>query len=552
MKHKIALYFPIILVILLPLNLYALAPVESLILGSFAENYKESETDPLYYVFMHANNLNAEDLKSLHNELALYRGFYEEGKNLDKACEVPSSMEYLSSVERQQMLRSMMATLQYIALDLSSRAISNYAKYFEFTRDEYTNLVEGMVGNYCSVNLSVISKKELKNNLYIKFDKDNSYVLPSVAKNPLFPKVLQTLLPEKLARENEFKYTVKLFQYACSWGGDPRNAGLLLPFLKDTNIMALVIRQMAGKSIVWDYYKNKNYLKEDHQTQQIWCDTLICRKTTKEYFESHVYHALGGSDVYNDLKRLYCQDVKLLNYLPKENDPRLAKIMNSISFDEENFLNSQLTSLITGVPDFLLNADSFSKGEAIMRASIDQTMYDWAEKSVANFSSELFYEEPLTLELVDRVQYFTRHDARFKLVFDVNLGEFDRINQDVGKIKISFELHVLRSFLRYYRRAFMDLDPRLTNEKELLLKQFKLQITKDVQNAKEKLIIPPWKGDLEAIIANELGEQLALKTNKAMRLDTEEKGFLVIPVEINYSPFALKYINYQFNVVNKH
>ena len=73
-----------------------------------------------------------------------------------------------------------------------------------------------------------------------------------------------------------------------------------------------------------------------------------------------------------------------------------------------------------------------------------------------------------------------------------------------------------------------------------------------MQNAKEKLIIPPWKGDLEAIIANELGEQLALKTNKAMRLDTEEKGFLVIPVEINYSPFALKYINYQFNVVNKH
>lgn len=543
--------FLIFISLLISLKVYALAPVESLILGNFSDTYKENETDPLFYVFAHSTNLKPDDLKALQKSLALYRGFYEEGKNLEKECKSPTKMEYLTYLEKRQMIRSMMATVQYIALDLSSRAIPNYAKYFEFTREEYSNLVDGMVGNYCSTNLSVISKKELKNNLMLKFDKDNSYALPSVAKNPLFPKTLQTYVPERAARENEFKYTVKIFQYACSWGGDSENPGLLLPFLKDTNIMALINRQMTGKSIAWEPYKNLNYLKEDHQTQQIWCDGLICRKATKEYFDQHVHHSLGGGSVYDDLVRLYCQDVRMFNYLPRANDPRLAKIMNSITLEEENFLNSQLTALITGVPDFLVGADKYSKGESIMRSSIDQTMIDWAEKSTTNFSKGLFYEEPLTLELVDRSQYYSRYDSNLKLVFDVNLGEFDRINQTVGKVRISFKINVLRSFLRYYRIAYMDIDPQKTEEKTLLINSLKIQITKEVQAAREKLIIPPWKGDLEALIANEIGEQLTLKTERAMIKEASLDGYFPITVEINYSPFALKYINYQFNVLNK-
>jgi hypothetical protein len=527
-------------------SVYALAPVESLTLGNFSEQYTEKDTDPLLYLFQPGINTDPANLSVFQKSLAVYRGFYEEGKNLEKFCKTSSKIEYVTLLERTQMKRSAIATLQYIALDLTSRALAQYAKYFDFSRAEFANMVDGLVGNYCSVNLSVISKKDLKNNLLIKYDKENSFLLPSVKNNPLFPKTLQSAVPERTARENEFKYTAKIFEHACSWGGDPQNAGLLLPFLKDTNIMAFVFRQMASFTIDWDAAKNLTTLVPDQNTQPVFCTGVICRKTTNEKFARQAFHALGGNSVYEDLRHLYCEDIKWLHFSPKENDPRLVKIMNSETLEEEIFLNSQFMSLITGVPDFLLGVEKFNKGDDVFRTVIDQMMNDWAQKSVTNFSKELFFEEPLTLELVDRKQYFDELSPELKLLFDVNLGEFDRINQSVGKVKLSFELNVLKSFLRAYLQSLYDTDLKKPEAREKLTTLFKRQITKDVQSAKEKLILPPWKGDLERIIVNEIDEQLLQK--KVSRLQLNGKGYKKILIEINYAPFALKYINFQFNV----
>ncbi len=544
MKIKQCKYFAFFLILLTTVSAYALAPVESLILGNFSEKYLESENDPLYYLFKHDEDLKATDIKNLHRSLAIYRGFYEEGKNLEKFCKNSTKIEYVNPLEKIQVERSITATLQYITLDLISRAIPQYAKYFEFTKEEYGNLVDGLVGNYCSSNLSVISKKELKNNLLLKFDKENSFVLPTVSNNKLFPEPLKGIIPERLAKENEFKYTIKIFQNTCSWSGDPQNAGLLIPFLKDSNIMAFIFRQMSGKSLDWMEASNLVTLKNDKNTLPVLCEGLICRKASKEYFENKIFHSVGGNSIYEDFRRLYCEDLKMLSYKPKEYDPRLAKIMNSITLDEEIFLNSQLSALITGVPDFLLGVDKFSKGADVLRSTTDQMMDEWANKSVSLFSKELYFEEPLTLELVDRKFYFNTYTPELKMEFDINLGEFDRINQSIGKVKMSFEINVLNSYLRYYRQAIIDLNSKALVEKERLISQFKLQITNDVQNAKDKLIIPPWKGDLEAIIVNELTDQLLLKDPQMLKL--AEPGFHKINIEINYAPFALKYINHQF------
>jgi hypothetical protein len=529
------------------LNLYALAPVESLDLGNFSDKYVESVSDPLFYLFKRPADIVSSDMSVMRKSLAIYRGFYEEGKNLEKFCRIPAKIEYATSIEKMQAERSVLATLQYIALDLTSRAIPQYAKYFEFSKAEYSNLVEGMIGNHCSANLSVISIKELKNNLLLKFEKENSFQLPSVSSNKLFPSTLKSIIPEKIARENEFKYSVKIFEYACSWGGDPQNAGLLIPFLKDHNLMSFIFRQMSGKSFDWNEYLNLVTLQDDSNTLAVWCDGLICRKMDKEKFNQRAIHALGSFNFYDDFRRLYCEEIIMKNYRPKENDPRLAKIMNSISLEEEVFLSSQLTALITGVPDFLLGTDSFNKGEDVFRANIDQFMTDWAQKSVENFSKELFFEESLTLELIERKQYFDPFSAELKLAFDVNLGEFDRINQSVGKVKVTFEINILKSYLRYYRQAIIDLDSNSKEGKNRLNAQFKLQITNDVQNAKNKLLIPPWKGDLEAIIVSEISDQLLLKEKNALKL--KDSGFEKIIVEISYAPFALKYINHQFNML---
>lgn len=525
---------------------YALAPIESLVLGNFSENYSENITDPLNYVFSRDRAIFSSK-ETYKRELALYRGFYEEGKNLVNYCKTKREIHYSTEWQKVQVMRSVLSEIQYIGLDLTTRALPQYAKALEFTREEYVNLVDGLVGNFCSANLSVISKKELRNNFLVKYDKENNFALPSVASNPLFPDNLESYLSPKTALEQEFKFTVKLFQSICSWNGNPGNPGLMVALLKNPALMSFFFRQMDNQVIEWKELDNTLFVKEDKNTVQVWCENLICRKTPRDSFYSKVYYSVGGTNLSEDLRRLYCEEWRTVDYRPHESDERLAKIMNSISFDEENFQNSQFIALITGMPDFLLRADNFKKGEDLLRSSVDYTWNKWAKAQTESLNRELYFEEPMTLELVDRDQYW-KPKLSFRVAFDVNLGEFDRITQRLGKVSVSFNLSLQRSFLHYYREAQKSLDPRNSNERNRLLRRFKLQMTKDLAEAREKFIIPPWKGDLESLIASELTEQLLLTSDKDFLMSQE--GFERINVQLNYGLFALKYINHQKTVQN--
>jgi hypothetical protein len=539
--------FLILFLICMPLRSWALAPVESLVLGNFSENYSENETDPLNYVFSRDQS-GGKKGDTFKHELALYRGFYEEGKNMVNYCKEPRPVRYASEWEKVQVMRSTLSEIQYIGLDLTTRAIPQYAKALEFTREEYSNLVDNLVGNYCSANLSVISKKELKNNFMIKFDRENTFKLPSVKGNPLFPDNLETYLPPKMAIEQEFKFTVKLFQSICSWGGNPTNPGLMVPLLKNPALMSFFFRQMDNRSIEWKELDNSVFTREDKSTVQVWCDNLICRKTIPETFYNKVYFSVGGTNLSEDLRRLYCEEWRTVDYKPNQNDERLSHIMKTITLDDENFLASQFIALITGVPDMLLRGEKFSQGTDTLRSSVDFAWSKWARAQIELQGRELYFEEPLMLELVDRNQYFDIFSPQFKVAFDVNLGEFDRIAQRLGKVRVVFNVNVQQSFLKYYRETLKNLEPGDTAERERLLKRFKAQMTKDVITAREKFIIPPWKGDLEALIAYELTEQMMSIADRNFKVG--DHGFLAIPIELNYGVFALKYINHQKSVQN--
>jgi hypothetical protein len=439
-----------------------------------------------------------------------------------------------------------MALIQYIGLDLTSRSIPLYAKKLEFTSDEYNNLVEGLVGNYCSTNLSVISKKELLGNLKLKFERENTFQLPNVDKNPFFPDDFKDSISPQKALENEFLFTVKLFKSLCSWSGSPENAGLMVPIVKHPALMAFFQRQMSNLGIGYNLAQNKTFLKSDNETIQVWCDQLICRKVSREDFQRKFIPSIGSSSVNDDFKRLYCEDFRNIDYRPKESDPRLAKEMNAMTFDEENFVNAQFIALITGVPDFLLRADNFQKGGDILRANIDHTWSKWAKSSLDNFVRDLFFEEPLTFEIVEQKSMQTLRSSQIRIVFDVNLGEFDRSTEEVGKVKVRFQLGIQNAFLRYYRQALLDVEALNATERARLKNRLKQQITPDLQRAKEKWLIPPWRGDLEGLIANEITTQILDRSVKV--LPFEGAGNMPINIEINYGLFALKYIHHQNNV----
>ncbi|MBP9679915.1 MAG: hypothetical protein KBD76_00805 [Bacteriovorax sp.] len=517
-------------------------------MGNFSEQYSESDSDPLNYVFTRERG-NKGSNRELKRELALYRGLYEEGRNMGNYCKKNRPITYGTEWQKIQVMRSILSDVQYIGLDLTSRALPAYAKALEFSKVEYEHLVQGLVGNYCSTNLSVISKKELLNNLLIKYDRESTYRLPNVSGNPFFPDHLETFLSPKAALEQEFKYTVKLFQSLCSWGGNPTNAGLMLPLIKHPAIMAFIFRQMNNQAIEWKEADNSLYLKEDKKTTQVWCDNLICRKSSPENFYSSIHYSVGGTNLSEDFKRLYCEDFLMQDFKPAENDERLNAIMRARSIEEENFINSQLIALITGVPDFLMRLEKFSAGEDLLRSSVDYTWNKWAHTQTDQLHRDLYFEEPLMIELLTRSMYFDPRVLRFKVAFDVNLGEFDRASERVGKVRLSFKLPLHRSFIHYYREALKNIDPRDLNEKERLLKRFKIQLTGSLNQAREKLIIPPWKGDLEGLIARELSEQIMSFSDKDFTL--METGVEEVPIEINYGLFALKYINHQKTVQNR-
>lgn len=546
MSKKVFIILFIIALVVFNQCAWALAPLESLVLGNFSENYSENETDPLNYVFSRDKyqSTNA----GFKRELAVYRGFYEEGKNTLNYCKVNREVRYSTEWEKVQVMRSVLSEIQYIGLDIISRALPQYAKALEFNKEEYTNLIDGLVGNYCSANLSVISTKELKNNFLIKFEKENNFKLPSVTGNPYFPDSMDSYINPKTAMEQEFKYTIKLFQSICSWSGNPNNPGLLVPILKNPALMSFFFRQMNNKVIDWKEAENFLFLKEDQNTVQVLCDNLICRRTFRENFFRKIYYSIGSTDLSEDFKRLYCEEFSKADYLPNDSDKRLSKIMNSITLDEENFINSQFIALVTGVPDFLLRSEKYTKGEDLFRSSMDYTWTKWARGQVNMLNREYYFEEPLLLELTERRLYFNPRESALKVAFDVNLGEFDRINQRSGKVRVDFKILIQRNFLHYYRETLKNLDPRDKTQKEHLLKRFKLQLERDVLQAREKFIIPPWKGDLEAIIATELTEQLLLIPDRYFKIPAI--GIETIDVELNYGLFALKYINHQKTVQN--
>jgi len=544
-KSKFSFVITSLLLIFRTPNLWALAPIENLILGNFSESYSENETDPLNYVFSFDKNTNIGD-QGYKKELALYRGFYEEGRNTLSYCSQTRDIQYSTQWQKLQVMRSVLSEIQYIGLDLMSRAIPQYAKALDFSKDEYSNLIEGLVGNYCSANLSVISKKELKNNLMLKFERENTFRLPSVVGNPFFLENIDNPSNSVRGVEQEFKYTIKLFQSVCSWGGDPSNPALMLPILKNPALMAFFFRQLSNQEIDWVEKDNSLFLKQGKNTVQVWCENLICRKISTELFMSKVYFSIGGTNIAEDLRRLYCLEFKNNDYKSNYEDERIARIINTRSFDEENFINSQFISLITGVPDFLLRAEKFSNGEDILRSNIDYTWNKWAKKQIEVLNRELYFEEPLSIELVDRKLYFDPLKPKLKVAFDVNLGEFDKINQRNGKVRVSFKINIQNKFLNYYYGILKNKGFPISSEREKIVNHFKEQITQDVADARNKFIIPPWKGDLEAIVANEIIEQLQLITNENYKM--ESSGNQIIEIELNYGTFALKYFSNQKTV----
>ena len=533
------------MVILSVTNAHALVSLESLLLGDFSDHYSQylENIDPITFVFKE----KARGKKEFREKLALYRGFILEGENLNNRCERIPKVKYPSYLHETQVKRSTLATLQYLGLDITIRALSEYGKYFEFSDGEYSNMVDNLVGNYCSNNLSIISHRQLKNNMISHFRSNSAgFKLPSINGNPLFPQSLKTINMIDKAREQEFAVTSKLFRAFCSWGGSTDDLRLLVPMLKNPAIMAFVIRSMDSVELGWEKADNTIFKKEAGRGVAIFCQDLICRRKSTDEVHRKFPRSMGYKSFSDDLERVYCSYFRDASYTVKKQVPKIKKIIDSQAPEDEIFLVSQLVSLINGVPDFFISLEKWNDGEVLLRSSMDRSWDEWADERNRKFSRDLMFEEQLTIEKSERRLYHEVHSPKFSVEFDVNLGEYDRINQIIGKVDASFNLKLSKNYLALMRSKWGKLDPKNEKLRSKIIANFKMQITKDVEKVRKMFTNPLWKGDIERIIIVEILEQLVKYEGSFFTHASREK--IKIPITFNFAPFALKYLAYKFDL----
>lgn len=513
----------------------ALVPLESIMLGDLSKQYFKDD-DPVSYIY--------EEKKAKKGEkLSNYIAFADEGYNLLNYCENNTKINYIDNWSKQQVKRSLISTLQYVGLDITTRALAEYAKFFEFEKNEFENMVDGLVGNYCSQNLSVISIKQLKANFKKFYDLDQAKVLPSVENDDNFPRALWQTTTESNSKRQEMSITIDLFKSFCSWGNDVDNLRLLVPFIKDPMIMSFVNRQMSGYDFKFE--KGRTKLKKSNKTVSVFCENLICRKKSVKELYKRVKLSLGSQSYRDDFNRLYCTDFKNVDFQYKGQVPEILKIIRSMTFDDQNAQAGQLISLLTGVPDFMNRVEKYTVMKEVLKSSMNQVWNNWADQQIKNYQNNLHYEERLLLKVVNRTTFFNEYLPEFEVNIDVTLGELDNSIAMNDKIKSSFSISVSKKFLAWARENWRDVDINNEEEMKKVLKPFTLIIKDQVENAREQFEIPPWKSGLERIVAIEVLEQISRYIGNYFENPT---GMMKIPVNLNYGVFALRYTHERWKI----
>lgn len=531
-------------------TVHALVPLESLLLGSFKDQYQQDIDDPLYYIFRDIKRQNNELNQDSINQkqwlkFVLYRGMIDEGHNLNNMCKRRPKIDFATQNDLDNAKRVYLATLQYLVLDLTTEYMAGYAQYFDFASDEYENLVDHLVGNYCSENLTTISLKQLKENMLARFKVNRGLELPSVENDPFFPKEMGRVNTGPDARKQEFAWTLELFKSSCSWANDVNNARLLVPLARNPMIAAAIIRELSGIGLSWDFKEEKVIKQKVTDSLRISCRNMICRKSDVPTFKQQIPKTVGSESIESDFERLYCNHFRDIDYQIKNQEPKIAEMIKSITFDDQNLLTGQLVALMTGYPDFFVQTENYSDLMSFTRSPMDKSWDAWANGQNGNYTKIMTYEESLTIDLVDPGLYYKKFLPNFSVELDINQGEFDKAISMDGKLRIKIDLELSKKFLSWVRDSWKIIDVKKEPKKaERIRIPFRARIQDKITELKDKFPIVPWNEKLSEIVLNELTRQVS--AYEGNYFTDKNEGIMSVPLYINFSPFALRHMRYRY------
>ena len=534
------------IVFLFIVSTYGVESINALLFDETARILNPSRVDPFNYMFDTKSlkegrheTLSAENVETL----GLMRGFFQEGNNLVEFCQKNNSIDYTSLWNENTVKRTLLANIQYHGLKTVMAAIGEYAAKLEYSKDDFLTLKNNLIENHCSKNISFISRK----NLHVWFEsffQENLKASSQIVSDQLFGVSQDENCKDCL--ELEMNYNILLFRSFCSWGGSAKQLRFLSPIIKNPMFYAYFLREMFGEKLNLELTNNVIFKTKLAKEKIILCEDLMCRKVYMDEFYRKIPRSLGGAEVYDDFQRIYCSDFMNAT-LNLENDDEIFKSWSKeLRADDYYFQLSQLSVLINKVPDVILRHLPLYSPEDFFLKSLDQSWYNWSKHQLKNSMDNVYYEEPLRLEVVNRELFFDVTVADFRVMIDINLGEIDRSSQILSKIPIEFNVTVPKSLLNWFRKKRKEFDPSKKQNYTLtsLGTRFEKYIVKDIENVRNKFIIPPWETGLERLIATEILEQIAKYEGKYFEQSGNE--LIKIPIQLNYAPFALKYIRHKY------
>ena len=149
-----------------------------------------------------------------------YRNFIYEGMRLGENCKNQVTARFEPWPE-QQVKRATYSTLQHIGIATTIKYLSLYARHFNFTRDEYDNIGRGLIGNYCSANITTMSRTSLIKKWIASFYHPTGQ-LPSLNERPLFKHFTPLIVDEEKNPKTGVYLHCGTFQNLLQLGQRPR------------------------------------------------------------------------------------------------------------------------------------------------------------------------------------------------------------------------------------------------------------------------------------------------------------------------------------------
>lgn len=517
---------------------HALAPLDGLIKGDVSEIV---QYDPLENLFSKQFfSADGKEQSFQRVKLEFYKGMFNQGAALVNTCDVERFHSYRDQWSEESAKRSIVANLQYLGLDVSSRAIVEYAKSFKLEDDEFKNIVDNLVTNTCSNNISVFSKKLLRDNFQRMWEGETKFKAPSLVDSPYVAKYNFDKTESFSAKEREFNFALKNFRDFCSWGGDVDNYRMLPPYLQNPFVMSLVFNHMTKRQLSWDADRTMAVLVPSADAVQVACEDLICRRREPPAFERMYPRMLGSVSLQDDLEVLYCNHFRDTSVKGADAPEVVKEWINAQGLEEAKISAMGFFALATGMPDYFFAVDTYDELAQMFSKTVEHRWDDWAKKQTDTLVLDLLYEESLFVDLAP-VDASAKARGELGMTFDFTLGELDRELEVVDKISSTFKLVFPRSYLSWIRRSHIQASNRSQYAKmEELERKLATYVGLQLEQKAGYFDIPLWNSSFPRILARELTERLSSYQGSALDGFSQEE--MVVPVKFRFGLFALKYL----------